>query len=69
MANDSGKRVVVTGMGILSPLGLDTRSTWEGLGAGESGIDYNNLFNAASNNSVRDLRTQANRIFVALGDL
>jgi len=28
-----------------------------------------NLFNTASNNAVRNLRTQANRIFVALGDL
>jgi biopolymer transport protein ExbB len=28
-----------------------------------------NLFNAGANNAVRDLRTQANRIFVALGDL
>jgi biopolymer transport protein ExbB len=28
-----------------------------------------NVFNSASNNAVRELRTQANRIFVALGDL
>jgi len=39
-------RVVVTGMGILSPLGLDTKSTWEGLIAGKSGIDYITLFDA-----------------------
>ena len=36
----TGKRVVVTGIGILSPLGLDTDSTWENLIAGKSGIDY-----------------------------
>ena len=31
-------------MGILSPLGLDTATTWEGLIAGKSGIDYITLF-------------------------
>ena len=39
-------RVVVTGMGIMSPLGLDTTTTWEGLIAGKSGIDYITLFDA-----------------------
>jgi len=43
MDNDK-VRVVITGMGILSPLGLDTKTTWEGLIAGESGIDYITLF-------------------------
>ena len=33
-------------MGILSPLGLDTTTTWEGLIAGKSGIDYITLFDA-----------------------
>ena len=33
-------RVVVTGMGILSPLGRNTSITWEGLIAGKSGIDH-----------------------------
>ncbi len=33
-------------MGILSPLGLDTATTWEGLIAGKSGIDYITLFDA-----------------------
>ncbi|MGA3030011.1 MAG: beta-ketoacyl-ACP synthase II [Candidatus Limnocylindrales bacterium] len=31
-------RVVVTGMGAITALGLDTRSTWEGMVAGRSGI-------------------------------
>ena len=37
-------RVVVTGIGILSPLRLNTSTTWEGLIAGKSGIDYITLF-------------------------
>jgi 3-oxoacyl-[acyl-carrier-protein] synthase II len=32
------RRVVVTGLGAVSPLGLDVRSTWEGLLAGRSGV-------------------------------
>ncbi len=32
------RRVVVTGVGLVSPLGLDTESTWQGLIAGRSGI-------------------------------
>ncbi len=32
--------MVVTGIGALSPLGLDMATTWEGLIAGKSGIDY-----------------------------
>ena len=32
--------MVVTGIGTLSPLGLNTATTWEGLIAGKSGIDY-----------------------------
>ena len=45
--NNSEERVVVTGMGTLSPLGLDTKTTWEGLIAGQSGIDYITLFDPA----------------------
>jgi len=35
---------VVTGIGILCPLGLDMATTWEALIAGKSGIDYITLF-------------------------
>ena len=42
--NGYNNRVVVTGVGILSPLGLDTATTWEGLITGKSGIDYITLF-------------------------
>ena len=46
MTNTSDNRVVVTGIGILCPLGLDILATWEGLIAGKSGIDYITLFDA-----------------------
>lgn len=32
------RRVVITGLGMLSPLGADVASTWEGIKAGRSGI-------------------------------
>ncbi len=34
----SRRRVVVTGMGMLTPLGTDVPSTWQGILAGQSGI-------------------------------
>ena len=42
--NNHANRVVVTGLGILCPLGLNTATTWDGLVAGKSGIDYITLF-------------------------
>ena len=36
----SGRRVVVTGVGMVSPLGLNVSDTWDGISAGRSGIDY-----------------------------
>ncbi len=39
-------RVVVTGFGVLCPLGLNVTTSWEGLVAGKSGIDYITLFDA-----------------------
>jgi 3-oxoacyl-[acyl-carrier-protein] synthase II len=44
----AGNRVVVTGMGALTPLGLDIATTWEGLVNGKSGIDYITNFDASS---------------------
>ena len=44
-------RVVITGMGTVSPLGLDMASTWEGLINGRSGIDHVTLFDASSLNT------------------
>jgi len=37
-------RVVVTGIGVLCPVGLNASATWENLIAGKSGIDYITLF-------------------------
>ncbi len=34
----NGRRVVVTGVGIVSPVGLDTKSAWQNILAGRSGI-------------------------------
>ena len=48
LENNVKNRVVITGMGTLCPLGLDTTTTWEGLIAGKSGIDYITLFDAES---------------------
>jgi 3-oxoacyl-[acyl-carrier-protein] synthase II len=41
------KRVVVTGLGAISPLGNDARSTWEAAVAGRSGIDFIRSFDAS----------------------
>ena len=37
-------RVFVTGIGMISPLGLDTEATWSGLVQGRSGIDFITAF-------------------------
>ena len=42
----SRPRVVVTGIGCVTPLGLDVDSTWNALTAGESGVGPITLFNA-----------------------
>src|SRR3970040_2711315 len=39
-----GRRVVVTGMGALTPLGNDVESFWQGCVDGRSGIDWITLF-------------------------
>ncbi len=41
------RRVVVTGMGVISPLGLDMPTTWQNLIAGQSGIGPITLFDAS----------------------
>ncbi|MBZ5588305.1 MAG: beta-ketoacyl-ACP synthase II [Acidobacteriia bacterium] len=46
------RRVVVTGVGLISPLGVGTEATWEGLIAGRTGIGPITRFDA-STSSVR----------------
>src|SRR5687768_7693838 len=41
------RRVVITGLGCVTPLGNDVRSTWEGLIHGKSGIGPITKFDAA----------------------
>ena len=38
--NNPDNRVVVTGIGLLCPLGLDISTSWDNLAAGKSGIDH-----------------------------
>ena len=41
------RRVVVTGLGAVTSLGLDAQSTWEGAIAGRSGVDWIRSFDAS----------------------
>ena len=43
-----GRRVVVTGMGILSPLGNTVVETWQGILAGKSGVAGINSFDVSA---------------------
>jgi 3-oxoacyl-[acyl-carrier-protein] synthase II len=40
------RRVVITGMGVISPLGLDVPSMWQALIQGRSGMDNITQFDA-----------------------
>ncbi len=50
-ASPAARRVVVTGMGAVSPLGNDVTSTWDGLVAGRSGIRRTQAFDPSRLNS------------------
>jgi 3-oxoacyl-[acyl-carrier-protein] synthase II len=45
--SNANSRVVVTGIGALSPLGLDASTMWQALIAGKSGVDRITLFDTA----------------------
>ncbi|MBW4933606.1 beta-ketoacyl-ACP synthase II [Marinobacter sp. F4206] len=56
----SKRRVVITGMGMLSPLGNDVQSSWEGVRAGRSGIGMIERFDTSGysariGGAIRDL--------------
>jgi 3-oxoacyl-[acyl-carrier-protein] synthase II len=43
----NGRRVVITGMGAITPLGLDVETTWKALLAGKSGVSPITLWDAS----------------------
>ena len=54
------RRVVITGMGMLSPVGNSVESSWEAIRAGRSGIGMIDRFDASAYNTriggaIRDL--------------
>jgi 3-oxoacyl-[acyl-carrier-protein] synthase II len=42
--SENGRRVVVTGLGVISPVGLTVSDMWEALVSGQSGVDYVSSF-------------------------
>jgi 3-oxoacyl-[acyl-carrier-protein] synthase II len=41
------ERVVITGMGAITPLGLNVKETWQGMAEGRSGVGHITLFDAS----------------------
>ena len=44
----SSRRVVITGIGVVTPLGLDVSSFWEGLRQGRSGVGHVQSFDTSA---------------------
>ena len=42
------RRVVVTGIGSINPMGHDVGTVWSGLKEGKSGVGYTTIFDAAN---------------------
>ena len=57
-------RVFITGMGIISPLGLDADTTWEQLTKGKSGIDFITAFDTEGFDKIRFEQGQLNLILL-----
>lgn len=53
MGNRNGRRVVVTGMGMLTPLGIGVEANWEAIRAGRSGIGPITRFDGVESFSSR----------------
>ena len=47
MSDSNNRRVVVTGMGAVTPLGLNVRETWQNMIAGKNGIASITFFDTA----------------------
>ena len=41
------RRVVITGVGLINPMGHDVETVWSGLKEGESGVDFTTIFDAS----------------------
>jgi 3-oxoacyl-[acyl-carrier-protein] synthase II len=48
MVNDKHERVVITGIGIICPLGHDIETMWKAVLAGKSGVDKTTIFDAST---------------------
>ena len=44
----SKRRIAITGLGMVTPVGNDTSSTWANLRAGKSGVEEIRYFDASS---------------------
>lgn len=42
------RRVVITGVGVINPMGNDVETMWSGLKQGQSGVGYTSIFDAAN---------------------
>ncbi len=42
------RRVVITGVGVINPMGHDVETMWDGLKEGKSGVGYTTIFDASS---------------------
>ena len=47
MAGQNRRRVVITGLGVVTPLGIGLKKTWQGLIAGKSGVTKITRFDAS----------------------
>ncbi len=48
IASGNRRRVVVTGVGVINPLGNDIETVWSAIKEGKSGVDYTTIFDAGN---------------------